>query len=131
LEHHEISDKLKEFIYSYIDSVEQLEVLLFLWTRSDTWHSFEEIGNDLRLNPTSVGNRLRKFNEQGLIEKAEDSERFLFKSGSPVENIISELSEHYRIRKHRVFELIFSPSKKARVFADAFGVKKTDGGTNG
>lgn len=129
-----ISDRVRQFIFDHIDSVEQIEVLFYLWMNSDNYYDAETIGRELRLSPASIKNRLKHFHEAGFVQRdATDASKYSYKTGHAIENIISEMSEHYRIRKHRILELIFSPAKRARSFANAFSVKKHsgDGDSNG
>jgi hypothetical protein len=121
---HEISAKLKQFIFEFVDSVELIEVLLFIRNRPDEYFSATQISGELRSNPNSITNRLRKLVNIGLLEESgSHSFRFLPKNAE-LKNVINELSNEYLLRRHHIFELIFSSSKNARQFADAFIVGK-------
>lgn len=128
---HDISAKLKQFIFEFVDSVELIEVLLFIRNHSDKWFSATQISSELRSNPNSISNRLSKLASIDLIEQDSAKDLFRFSPQSEeLKNIVSELSNEYLLRRHRIFELIFSSSKNARQFANAFIVNKANK-TNG
>ena len=80
----------------------------------------------MRTSPASAEKRLESLRS---IEFAEgDPALGYIYSGKPeFEEVFTLLEDAYRVRRHKVLELIFSPMKKARSFADAFKVGK---GTN-
>ncbi len=123
----DISGNLKQFIFEYVDSVELIEVLLFIRSNSDKWFSASQISAELRSNPTSISNRLSRLANIGLIEQDNDRIRFCPET-SELTDTVTELSNEYLLRRHRIFELIFSSSKTARQFADAFIVNKKPSG---
>ena len=123
----DISGNLKQFIFEYVDSVELIEVLLFIRSNSDKWFSASQISAELRSNPTSISNRLSRLANIGLIEQGNDRIRFCPET-SELTDTVTELSNEYLLRRHRIFELIFSSSKTARQFADAFIVNKKPSG---
>jgi Mn-dependent DtxR family transcriptional regulator len=124
---HDISANLKQFIFEYVDSVELIEVLLFIRSNADKWFSATQISTELRSNPTSISNRLSRLSNIGLIEQNQDQIRFQ-PENDELKNIVTELANEYLLRRHRIFELIFSSSKTARQFADAFIVNKKPSG---
>lgn len=130
-----ISEKVKQFIFEYIDSVEQLEILLYMRISQDQWHNGDKIGRELRLSPISVNNRLSQLhNSELIVENSQLNGEYRYDPDSSAnESVLIELSEAYRQRKHRILELIFSPAKKARKFANAFTIKQdpSDGDENG
>lgn len=75
----EISAKLKKFIFLYVDSVELIEVLLYLHKFSETWFSPVEISLELRSNPNSISNRLSKLISIGFLEQNKNQNQFRFK----------------------------------------------------
>ena len=130
----DIPEDIKQFLFSHVDSVEQLEVILFLRQHSDKWWTAKGIADELRNSASSVANRLKLIKSIGLIEENE-SGQFHFNPSRPEDIILMErLAEVYKQRKHRIFEIIFSPMKRARNFADAFlinGSHKKDEDNNG
>jgi hypothetical protein len=128
----EIPASIRQYVFENIDSVEQLEILLFLRDQTKTWHTSETIASNLRINPKSARNRLAHLHELGLLSQSpEDTEKFIFAPRTPeLTDLVQLLGEEYKIRKHRVLEIIFSPAKRARQFAAAFAITKA-GRNNG
>lgn len=125
-----ISAQVHSFIFRYIDSVEQLEVLLLLSSDSTQVWSAEALSKHLRSSRTSVDQRLELLCNEGLVVCVNGSFQFAPTESSLVE-IVEQVANVYKTHRHRLFELIFSPSKKARDFSEAFRMtsdkKKGDG----
>lgn len=120
-----ISEKVKHFIFEHIDSVELLEVLLLFRLHQDkSWNS-DSIAHELRSSENSVSTRLDALKRIGVIEV--DSHKTGYcrykREDDETKAILEELAETYKLRKQKVLELIFSPLKKGRHFANAFLVK--------
>lgn len=127
----EISSKLKQFIFQFVDSVELIEALLFIRTHPDQWFSPKQISMELRSSPNSILKRLLKLTDIGFLTHDEDKDLFLYHPQTDdLKDISDELSNEYSIRRHIIFELVYSSSKGAKKFADAFILtkhKKTTG----
>ncbi len=120
-----ISETVKHFIFEHIDSVELLEVLLFLRLNKDkSWNS-DSIAHELRSSDNSVSKRLGTLKSNGFLEVDSHQTGYCrYKPGDDdFEEMLEELAEVYKLRKQKVLELIFSPLKKGRHFANAFLVK--------
>lgn len=116
----DLAEDVKQFLFAHIESVEQLEVLLLLRQHSEKWWTAKSISDELRNNVSSVANRLKGIKHLGLAEEDENG-KFHYKPSRPEDAILMDrLAEAYKIKKHRVLEIIFSPMKRARNFADAF-----------
>lgn len=127
----DISHDVRQFIFEHIDSVEQLEILLLLRDRpGDVW-TIQAISKQMRSSESSVRQRLMSIQSSGLIKLVgTNPESYSYSPwSSEIDSVVKSLDESYRIRKHSVFELIFSPLKRARKFADAFTIKKSSGET--
>ena len=130
-----IPNNVKQFIFEYIDSVEQLDVLLLLRAHQNHSWTAKLVSDELRTNPVSAENRLLGLKVAGLIENDGPSEG-LYRYcpvTSTLSTTVDDLASACQVRRHKVYELIFSPMKRARKFADAFMVldPKKDGGTDG
>jgi len=129
----EISERVKNFIYLYVDSIELLEILLrFQKDREKSWDA-PSLAGEFRSHTSSIQNRILFLQSVGLLsEDANAKQRYQYNpANQELDEIISELAEIYRVRRHTVFELIFSPMKKARDFANAFRLGKgPKGGTD-
>lgn len=126
-----VSEKVKQFIFEHIDSVELLEVLLLLRSQPSAHWNADQIAQELRSSSNSVSTRINSLLKIGLLEKQPGAQNlYQYKSSSPdFETILDELNETYKIKRQAIFELIFSPLKKGRHFANAFLVnpsKKND-----
>jgi hypothetical protein len=117
-----ITEKARNFIFEYVDSVEALEILLFFFADPTRSLSFSALASELRSNPNSAESRSQVWRDLGIIgESSTETGVFFYSSNNEAVNeIVAELAIHYRIQRHKVYELIFSPMKKARAFADAF-----------
>lgn len=131
-----ISESVRQFIFSHLDSVEQLEALLYLRSEPQKFLSAKEISDYLRANPSSVANRLDRLVEFGLIQKQNgDPPSYRFQvNDKKLAETIDELAEAYKVKRHRIYQLVYSPLTKIRSFADAFIVRnpsKKNGDENG
>lgn len=120
----DISENVRQFIFSYIDSVEQLEVLLLLRSRPGEIFTARKVAEEMRSTDASVSIRLSSLVNAGMIE-GDSTQGFKYlPKNEELTQVLTDLSEAYRVLRHRVLELIFSPMKKARNFANAFVVSK-------
>jgi len=130
----EITAEVKDFIFQYLDSVEQLEILLLLSNDPDKYWTPKELHDSLRSNLNSVEKRLAILLWYKIIDKNEGA--YSFKPEDPkFQMVLSDLAISYRIHRYKVLELIFSPMKKCRDFAEAFVIssppKDPKGDSNG
>jgi hypothetical protein len=124
-----IPEEVKQFIFTHIDSIELLDVLLLLRAGPDRTWTAREISDHLRANPASIANRLVKLKGIGLVEAESAAESLCrYKPATPeLDALAGALVEACRVRRHHVYELIFSPMKRAKNFAAAFRVRNEDG----
>jgi len=122
-----IPENVRQFIFAYIDSVEQLEVLLLLRACRDQSFAAKNVSDAMRTSFDSATNRLATLQRQGFLSF--DPANGIYKyapANADVDALLGQVEDVYRVRKHKVLELIFSPMKKvARNFADAFVVNKS------
>lgn len=122
---------VRQFIFDYIDSVEQLEVLLFLRSRRERAWSVAELSQEFRSSPQSIESRLTLLKENNFIDEAggQNPAAFRFRSeNSELDSLLMKIADEYKRRRQSVLELIFSPLKKGRSFADAFLIRKNPNG---
>lgn len=119
-----IPEAVKQFIFEYIDSVEQMEVLLLLRRNSSRTFTAKGVSDEMRRSPDSCELRLRSLEDAGFLTVDGNQEYHYVPASPEVDAVIGSLEDAYRIRPHKVLELIFSPMKKARGFADAFMMKR-------
>ena len=130
-----IPDHVRQFIFKYLDSIELLEALLFLRSSRDKFHTANDIGDQLRTNPNSVAKRLIVLVDAGIVKK-QNGENPSYRYHPDHDNlakIIDELAVVYKVRRHRIYELMYSPLARINSFADAFRLRplNSEGDDNG
>jgi hypothetical protein len=124
-----IPEEVKQFIAERIDSVELLEVLLFLRAKPEREWSADEISKELRSSTVSISRRLADLHTRELLFLNEElPPRYRY---SPRTNklvvTVDRLAEAYASSRARVIDLIFSkPTDKLRHFSDAFKLRKEE-----
>ena len=117
---------VENFILSYINSVEQLEILLFLKKQeADADH----INRQLRTSLTSVETRLNDLIRKNLVFMREENGRRIFSlNPSPkLGEIVDEVAALYQTHRVAIIDLIFSQASNAlRSFSDAFRFREKD-----
>jgi hypothetical protein len=114
-----LSENLRTFLYRYIDSVEMLDILLFLHSNQGQPWTSQALGTQLRFHPNSVERRLQKLVVLGVVGPT--PEGYVFQDAdAELVRLTQELSSAYKTHRHRILEIIFSPLKPAMDFADAF-----------
>lgn len=131
-------ENVRQFVFEHIDSVEQLEVLLFVRAHRGESHDTRKISAELRSNPASVLKRLLALEQSGFVRnlnpgsKSDESALFQYDAKSnEIDTAIGTLADLYKSRPQKIFEIIFSPLKKGRQFARAFVVKTKKDTDNG
>jgi hypothetical protein len=120
-----LSPRVRDFLLTYVDSVESLEVLLMLAARPDLAFSPQRVASQLRSAVHSVRNRLRALTEHNLIARLEDAESFRMSVNPALAGVLVEVARAYGERPVAVVRMIHSrPSDLVRVFTDAFQRKK-------
>jgi DNA-binding MarR family transcriptional regulator len=132
----DIPKEVKDFVFHSIDSAEQLDILLLLHGEKSKSFSVRELSDFLRSSPNSVEKRLQTLIVQGLTQTlAGDPLRYQFYfSNEAALKLVSELAEVYKVHRYGILEIIFSPLKRSRDFAEAFkisGTKDPKGGHGG
>jgi len=119
---------------THIDSIEKLEVLLLLRTRAEREWTASEVALELRITEASAAARLADLTSSELLvsDKATPPTYRYSPSHSEDTRSISELATAYAERRVSVITFIFSrPQERVRGFADAFLLKKRQGGEHG
>jgi hypothetical protein len=119
----EITEHIMDFLSEYIDSVEQLQVLLLLHSSPKRIWTLPEISAELRSSINSIEKRLEDLYSRRVLTKIPElKEAHTFHPASEdIRAVVEEIAEQNRIRSYRLIEAIYSrPSKALRAFADAF-----------
>lgn len=121
-----LPDHVRRFIFEAIDSVEQLEVLILLRAHANHAVDVAFLSRELRSSASSIERRLASLVSLELA-RACVSEPITYiyrETTTDRERTVDDLLEQYKLRPQAVVELIFSPMKKARLFANAFILSK-------
>jgi hypothetical protein len=122
----ELSSEAKQFLRSYIQSLEQLEILSLLRTHRDREWTAAAIYEVILSNERSIGDRLAQFAASGLLVASGTAPiSYRYEPADPqTETGARETLQAYRDRRVLVTETIFRPdADPAKSFADAFRFK--------
>lgn len=121
----EITPELRQFIHSTINSIEQLEVLLFVMSNPNQGWSSAEVADRTRLTRESAAARLADLHEAQLLASDGELYRYAPSSSALAKEVAESLNRAYKERRDTIIQLIYSrPLDNIRIFADAFRIKK-------
>lgn len=113
--------EVERFIARYISSVEELEILLLLRRRRESWTD-ESIARELRIDRHSAARRLEGLTAQRLVEQ--QGSAFAYAGVGELDRDVEQLARCYSERRVSVITFIFSqPTDRLKSFADAFRFK--------
>jgi hypothetical protein len=122
---HGIESEIRNFISRYIDSVEQLEILLLLRNAGDKQWTAAEINDRLQSNLSSIQSRLKGLCDLKFIMCTQNVFQYQKTKDPDMERILDKLAHVYKEKRNRIIEIIFSkPQDKLRDFSDAFRIRK-------
>jgi len=123
-----ISTQVREFLRQYIQSVEQLEILLLLAGTPNREWTLGAVYEVIRSSERSVATRLDEFTEKGFLACTPGppaTYRYTPKN-EMLRSGVTETAKVYQERRVRVVEAIFSPDlDPIQGFADAFKFRNT------
>lgn len=120
-------DDVRLFVEKNIDSLEELEILLFLHRQSPQGWSIESVTNALYTHPQSIGNKLRSLQVKGLLEVQDEQgvPAFRFRPSGKDAFLVDRPARLYAERRLSVINIILSkPLPNVQAFADAFDLRK-------
>jgi hypothetical protein len=123
----ELSEDIKDFVYRYISSAEQLEVLLFLRDHADSFWSVDAINQRFQSSPSSIERRLKELKASGFLTTRDESslEYHYEPRTTKLNQHLARMAEVYSTRRISIIELIFTkPIDRIKDFADAFKLKE-------
>lgn len=122
----DLTDDVRQFIFEFVDSAGQLDVLLYMREHAETFFDADSLSRELRLSSSTAAASLNLIFKTGLLSEDENKKGWFryHAQSSLVDQTVARLYELYKIKPHKIFELIFSPAKRARPFADAFALTK-------
>lgn len=122
-----LSSSVEDFILKYIDSLEELEILLLLNASSERAFTVAAVYEHIKSTPLSVQQKLEDLTTKGLVQTTSDNPvQYRFEPQTE-ELILSvrDLAGAYKERRLRVLECLFSkPISSLRIFADSFKLRK-------
>jgi len=119
-------EEINAFLRLCIESVESLEVLGLLLDQSAREWTAETLSREIRSSAGSVEKRLAALKASRVIKWEDASGRYVAYSLS-TEEIVRETIAFYRLRPHRVMEILYSkPESAMQSFADAFRFGKKE-----
>jgi DNA-binding IclR family transcriptional regulator len=102
---------VQQFIADYIESVEQLEILLLLSDSPNRFWTVNEVFRAIQSSSASVAERLETLSIQGFLEKDPKFSFYRYKPQSEqLSERVNELRNSYESRRVKVVEAIFSRS---------------------
>ena len=123
----DFSPEFRAFVNKFINSIEQIEVLLILRANPERVWNVDEISAIMRSTPNSIRSRLDALTAKKLSAAVPD-EGFRYAASGRLDAMVEVLSEEYGQRRFSVIELVFSRPDAARQFADAFRLKEDETG---
>lgn len=119
--------EVEQFILKYIDSLEEMEILLLLSSAPEKTWSPDTVYEAIRSSLDSVKQRLEALSAKGLLQAKGNGHRsYQFQPATAdLASAVQSLAMAYKERRLRVLECLFSkPLSSLRIFADAFKIRK-------
>lgn len=119
-----IPQDIRNFLTDCIETVSQLELLLFIFENKNKAWNAESISRELRTHPAMAQKQMDILFAKGILAK--DDEGYSYWPQTPkLENNITQLFALYHERPVTIVTFIFTkPEDKLKGFADAFKFKK-------
>ena len=122
-----LSDAVKRFLTDDVGSVERLTLLLFLRRHATRWWAAKMLAVELEMPADTVQSHLEHLSARNLLDvRIAESVIYCYKPGrEDLSQLIEELAQaHYRHRDTVVAVLAHRVADNARLFADAFQLRK-------
>ena len=124
-----INATVRRFVVDHIDSVEQLDVLIFVLMHAEKSWNFSEISLELRSTEASIRRRAQSLVDcKVLAPEALEAQTLRYSPFSPEINLaVQETAAAYRVHQYKIMDLIFGKKVDAlNIFADSFRIKKEE-----
>jgi len=120
----DVPKEIQRFISDYIQTLEQLEVLLLVAALPDRAWTVDGVFQVVQTNREVVQARLDEFVGRGLMHVAAGEYRYAPQTPELARQVAAT-SEFYKLRRHTMVEFIYSrPDDELRNFSDAFRFRK-------
>lgn len=123
----EIPDTVRRFLIDEIGSAERLDLLLFLHRQGTRWWAAEALATELGMPAAAVQSHLEHFSARNLLDvRVAESVIYCYKpSREDLSRLVEEVARaHYRHRNALLAVLAHRASESARLFAEAFQLRK-------
>jgi predicted ArsR family transcriptional regulator len=122
----ELSPGLRELIDQYLGTIDEIEVLLWVFGRQGERHSAAAIAAGLHKPEESVRQQLQQLATNGFLVQHETEGTYSYSVGTPgVTDAIEELARLYEERPVTLINALYERSSTSvRSFADAFRIRK-------
>ncbi|MEP6669024.1 MAG: hypothetical protein ABJF10_07730 [Chthoniobacter sp.] len=117
--------EIRQFVWRHIRSVEQLEILVLLWSKPNAGWSVQTVYDIVLSSKPSVEQWLEEFVRLGVFEKTTGlPPTFSYVATGETAAQFEALARLYKTKPVRVIETIFRRDRDpAQGFADAFKIK--------
>lgn len=124
----EITPAIERFIHDNINSIEQMEILLLLFSPPQKEWSAIQVSQKLYRQPESAAVRLEELRDRGILSVREEGQLlYRYIPNSHQDAVIRGLDRAYQIRKDAVIDLVFNRSSDTlRAFSNAFRIRRED-----
>ncbi len=120
----ELPHGVRQFISRYINSVEELEILLLLRQGRDVSWTVQAVYDIILSTPLSVERWLNELVRQGLLISSDQPPLYRYAATDELAEQVTALAECYKITPVRIIESVYRPkADAAQSFADAFKLK--------
>ena len=122
-----LPDDVHRFIYQYVASVEQLEVLLLMRRVPGRSWSAQDVARELYSHPTSIDGRFQSLLAAGLLRETAPGAFQYAPRSAELDAIVGRVDEMYGERRVAVISVIASRSvANVKAFSDAFRIRKKE-----
>ncbi len=125
--HDDLPPALRAFLYSCIDSIEQLDMLMLLRRSDRAWRA-REVAAELQLSDAVARAHLETLTARGLLHARAEGEvtyRFQPKTNE-LARYAALLAEAYASSRHLVVRFVATRSPRTKSFSDAFKLREPD-----
>ena len=123
----ELSNEVRQLIEQSLDSVDQLEALLVVRSRPDTFWDAASVASWLGVSSGSVSKSLEELATRNLLDvRIANTLLYRYAPGTDrLAEAIDGLSKVYQERRMLVLQLLMAkPDRPIRAFLDAFRIRK-------
>lgn len=123
---HEMPERLRRFVRTAIDSLEQLDALVIV-VRADHFWSAAELASELRLPASAAEQALEALASRGLLEvRLGTRVLYRYAPAHPDLGLAAEIPEYYPAARAEVVRQSTPRRRALRHFADAFQFRHPD-----